>query len=194
MAENSAAEPYRSLPLPSVSKCIRVLDIRTASDATAAVVADLRVVDLASSPKFTALSYVWSSPEPNRIITCNGMDVVISANGHSALRHLWTTLGAFTIWIDGICIDQANALEKEHQIPLMGDIYSRATSVYIWLGEGSKRSDRAMDHLRTAGLFYCYDAETNIDKIGHLRPFLAACSTVLAGYSLTRHPFPFIGM
>jgi len=194
MADGSAAEPYRSLTLPSGSKCIRVLDISSASTDTAAIVGNLRVVDLTTSPSFNALSYVWSSPEPNQTITCNGVDIIVSANGYSALQHLRTSLGPFTIWIDGICIDQANTKEKEHQILLMGDIYSQAAIVYVWLGEGNEKTDRAINYMKTAGFLDYFQAgrsngETH--KVGYWRPFLAACSATIAHWSLTRHPFVF---
>jgi len=42
---------------------------------------------------------------------------------------------SFLIWIDAICIDQDNEDEKSTQILLMGDIYSGASRVIIWLGE-----------------------------------------------------------
>ncbi|KAG7284372.1 hypothetical protein NEMBOFW57_010745 [Staphylotrichum longicolle] len=38
------------------------------------------------------------------------------------------------LWIDAVCIDQGNAAEKAAQIPLMGEVYSRAGRVLAWLG------------------------------------------------------------
>lgn len=38
------------------------------------------------------------------------------------------------LWIDAICIDQENNDEKAVQVALMGDIYSAALKVIIWLG------------------------------------------------------------
>ena len=194
MAEQSVAEPYRSLTLPSASKCIRVLDIIAASTDTADIVGNLRVVDLTTSPSFTALSYVWSSPEPDQTIACNGVDIVVSANGYSALRHLRTSLGPFTIWIDAICIDQANTKEKEDQILLMGDIYSQGATVYVWLGKGNEKTDRAINYMKTAGFLDYFQAGRNNGEthtVGYWRPFLAACSATIARWSLTRHPFVF---
>ena len=46
-----------------------------------------------------------------------------------------------TIWVDAICINQADAREREAQVQLMGQIFQFATSVYIWLGPGTKASD-----------------------------------------------------
>jgi Heterokaryon incompatibility protein (HET) len=36
------------------------------------------------------------------------------------------------------------------QIALMGDIFSKAATVYVWLGEGNPASHRAMKYLETA--------------------------------------------
>jgi hypothetical protein len=38
------------------------------------------------------------------------------------------------LWADGICIDQSNDREKETQIPMMGQIYSRAINTVIYFG------------------------------------------------------------
>lgn len=38
------------------------------------------------------------------------------------------------IWIDQISIDQQNLSERNHQVQLMGDIFSNAVEVVVWLG------------------------------------------------------------
>ncbi len=43
------------------------------------------------------------------------------------------------LWIDAVCIDQGNAAEKAAQIPLMGEVYSRAARVVGWLGAAEER-------------------------------------------------------
>lgn len=37
-------------------------------------------------------------------------------------------------WIDAICIQQANIRERNHQVAMMGDVYTRAAEVIVWLG------------------------------------------------------------
>ena len=39
------------------------------------------------------------------------------------------------IWIDAICIDQSNLIERSEQVALMQHIYAKAAAVLIWLGE-----------------------------------------------------------
>ena len=38
------------------------------------------------------------------------------------------------IWIDALCINQDDKEEKAIQVPLMGEIFSKAQSVFVWLG------------------------------------------------------------
>jgi hypothetical protein len=38
------------------------------------------------------------------------------------------------LWIDALCIDQSNAMKRNHQVQQMGLIYSQAERVMVWLG------------------------------------------------------------
>jgi hypothetical protein len=51
------------------------------------------------------------------------------------------------IWIDAICIDQANIAERNAQVAIMGSIYSQASHVIIDIGEASEDSDFALDSI-----------------------------------------------
>ncbi|KAK7701641.1 hypothetical protein SLS64_010089 [Diaporthe eres] len=37
-------------------------------------------------------------------------------------------------WIDAICVDQSNVLERNAQVSIMGDVFRAAQSVTVWLG------------------------------------------------------------
>jgi hypothetical protein len=56
-----------------------------------------------------------------------------------------------TIWVDSICINQEDEVEKSCQIPLVATIYSRAESVIIWLGAGTKASDDVINYFKNVG-------------------------------------------
>ena len=43
--------------------------------------------------------------------------------------------GSRIIWVDAVCINQADPEEKTLQVTMMNLIYSRAEEVMIWLGE-----------------------------------------------------------
>ena len=141
---NSAtlAQFYRRVPLPPGSRCVRLLRVgeHTNPDGDDGPIwGNLFLADLDQKPEFAALSYRW------------GED-----NCHSALVHLRRKFGSFVIWVDAICIDQSKPEEKAQQLPLMGDIYSLAKPVYIWLGKGNLKTDRAMRFLSETGFNDCF--------------------------------------
>lgn len=54
-------------------------------------------------------------------------------NTHHAAENCHFTRPA-NLWIDAICIDQANLDERSQQVGLMHEIYTKASSVIAWLG------------------------------------------------------------
>lgn len=163
-APTAASQLYASLPLRPGSRSIRLLDLEslpTASKLSKTARAEvgeahlqgrLRVACLADSPHFTALSYVWGEPStsPRDVIRCGTCVLPLTTNGADALRALRRKLGKgqiLTIWVDALCINQADKAEKEDQIPLMEDIYQWADPVLVWLGNPSVETDRAFDYM-----------------------------------------------
>jgi hypothetical protein len=144
---------YTHVALLRGSKQIRVLDIEGVAQGTdpELITAHLRVESLDQQPVFNALSYVWGTDVEKEFILCDGVKLPLSKNSFSALRHLRGKFGPITIWIDAICINQKDNEEKESQIPLMGDIYSRAGTAYMWLGEGDESTSKALSYLSRAG-------------------------------------------
>lgn len=55
------------------------------------------------------------------------------------------------MWIDAICINQFDDVEKSDQVRLMKTIYSKASKVIVWLGTGSKRTAAAFNLVRQFG-------------------------------------------
>lgn len=99
---------------------------------------------------YTALSYTWGAPIFNdQFCLENNIILQITSSLASALKHLRSKTDSVFLWIDQICINQADILEKQHQIPLMGMIYSHATNTVIWLGdEGDDNPQLAFDTLQ----------------------------------------------
>ncbi|KAH6692870.1 heterokaryon incompatibility, partial [Leptodontidium sp. MPI-SDFR-AT-0119] len=102
-------------------------------------------------PSFTALSYVWGPfATPKETLDIGASQIAITRNCRDALQYIRKLHGAVTIWVDAIYIDQDNEKEKEHQIPLMGNIYTMAKFVYTWLGNETLETARAMDSIAAA--------------------------------------------
>ncbi|KAF1989760.1 heterokaryon incompatibility, partial [Aulographum hederae CBS 113979] len=84
--------------------------------------------------KFEALSYMWGPRDPNCHILCEGRPLFITPNCASALLHLRKKKSPRLLWVDAICIDQDSVEEKNHQIPIVGEIYAAAEQTIAWLG------------------------------------------------------------
>lgn len=52
-----------------------------------------------------------------------------------------------SFWIDAICINQENLLERGHQVALMGGIYSNARLVASWLGADDAEHAPGIDYM-----------------------------------------------
>jgi hypothetical protein len=102
---------------------------------------------LSKPPKYEALSYVWGSPTPDTAVSCHGLELLVTKNCVLAMRRLRHRFRTRLLWIDAICIDQTSGEEKQHQVQLMGDVYSKAEEVIIWLGEKCAYSDFVMSLL-----------------------------------------------
>jgi hypothetical protein len=76
--------------------------------------------------------------EPDATILCNGVDVEISANLFDALRQLRNVQIPVVIWVDFLCINQQDVMERSLQVAMMREIYEKSREVIIWLGKGSK--------------------------------------------------------
>ena len=198
MENNSIAKLYSSHPIPVTTKCIRVLDIQAPSSLQpdgGPVQGSLRVIDLDQKPIFSALSYVWGqfSTTP-KTISCESVAFPVSDSCYSALMHLRRKLGDFTIWIDAICINQTSIAEKQLQIPLMGDIYDRAIRVFVWLGEGTSATDRAMIYIRNCGLleYFFVDGDPTGAELQAPRSWRAFFITYFSRWSFKSYFNPFI--
>ncbi|KAK4888176.1 hypothetical protein LTR27_012905 [Elasticomyces elasticus] len=109
-------------------------------------------------PEYFALSYTWGSLSLDDKINIDGRVLGITRNCADALRRMLRGKLKRMIWVDSICINQANdaqALqERGRQVTLMDEIYSKATQVNVHLGPGDKRSDVAIAAVKRLATAY----------------------------------------
>ncbi|KAH9227412.1 hypothetical protein K456DRAFT_1928769 [Colletotrichum gloeosporioides 23] len=86
---------------------------------------------------YEAVSYAWRDLTVPKLIQCDGQPRVISLNLYQALHSFRHVYEPRILWVDALCINQADNLEKAHQVSTMGEIYAGARRVLIWLGYGS---------------------------------------------------------
>lgn len=122
--------------------------------------AALETTRLSERPDYMAISYTWADPDGDRslseVIFLGDLwiPVPITLNCAAALRRLRSAHRIQTLWIDSICINQFSTDEKSHQVGLMRDIYSRASSVAIFLGGDEDAPDTRLLEETGDGLFY----------------------------------------
>ncbi|GAW11403.1 hypothetical protein ANO14919_007470 [Xylariales sp. No.14919] len=87
-----------------------------------------------SSIKYHALSYVWGDPKLERFVKVNSEKCVIGKNLYDCLVRLRRTNTKYELWVDALCINQADLEERSEQVLRMGEIYRNAGKVLIWLG------------------------------------------------------------
>jgi hypothetical protein len=99
-------------------------------------------------PTFFAVSYAWDAQISTCGIECEGCVLLVTANCHAALSHLYRNRPLGLLWVDSVCIDQTNVEEQGQQVALMSEIYHKAEEVLIWLGDSNEDSEVAMKALR----------------------------------------------
>ncbi|KAL8726729.1 MAG: hypothetical protein Q9166_006524 [cf. Caloplaca sp. 2 TL-2023] len=123
---------------------IRLLSI-SIEQATGVLVCRFNIRDLASSiGTYKAISYCWGNPTPTSRILCeNGQSLQLTNSAAEILTHVISQDPKECFWIDQLCINQADPIEKSAQVLLMGQIYSSTKQVVAWLGRGDGESEKA---------------------------------------------------
>jgi hypothetical protein len=94
----------------------------------------INTFDIDTSPPYTALSYVWGPPEPSNEIIISEQKFTIRKNLHDFFLQARNLRLEECFWIDQLCIDQADLGERNHQVAMMGQIFSEAKHTISWLG------------------------------------------------------------
>jgi hypothetical protein len=187
---------YRYEELPR-SGYIRVMTLHPASRLDDHVFCDLETTPLGSSGNYAALSYSWGMDKDGDVslsclITISGKALAITQKLFEGLRRIRDQVISKRLWIDAVCINQGDIPERNAQVAQMARVYSCATHVIIWLGEGrSEGQDEAIATLVSYDwIKHMLDTEspaTIIDSDGQslkvLEAFGSLESLVIASYA-----------
>jgi hypothetical protein len=127
--------------LKSTESEIRLL-ILNPGECDAEIECSFQVASLDVSCEFEALSYVWGDMSNLQPIIVDDTKFEVTVNLAAALRRVRHIQQPRILWVDAICINQNDPEEKNTQIPLMGRIYTTASTVLVWLGEADHESMR----------------------------------------------------
>ncbi|KAF2122051.1 heterokaryon incompatibility protein-domain-containing protein [Lophiotrema nucula] len=121
-------------PLDESKDEIRLLLVKPAKRLADPIQCKMKIEPLKKRPKYGALSYVWGDPQKSKHIFINSVQVGVAENLFSALQNLRLPSKILTIWIDAVCIDQDDDIERNSQVSQMHNIFASADMVHAWLG------------------------------------------------------------
>jgi hypothetical protein len=132
-------DSFKHEPLDHSRASIRLLQICADLSRDGLIQCSLKHTTISSTP-YSCLSYRWGEPLPSWKILINGKPYHAGGNLYDfldAFRQSTLNQASENIWIDAMCIAQNDVLERNHQVTQMGEIFSTAQSVYVWLGRMS---------------------------------------------------------
>ncbi|KAK5116324.1 hypothetical protein LTR85_009296 [Meristemomyces frigidus] len=148
---SSDVNAFQHEALPTTEFHIRILTVHPAPVEKGPIVCNIATVELDSADGYAALSYSNGMDADGdaslcREMTLNGKRKPITRNLFEGLLRIRSRKDPLPIWIDAVCIDQLDAVERSDQVAHMADIYRNASLVIVWLGEGSSHQFDLMFH------------------------------------------------
>jgi Heterokaryon incompatibility protein (HET) len=98
------------------------------------LIGELVLLPLSESPGHKALSYVWGDSTKSETIICDGKSLSITQSLRRGLEAVRLRADVRILWVDQICINQDDMLERSLQVQFMHKIYKASEYVLVWLG------------------------------------------------------------
>lgn len=112
------------------------------------ITVDLETFPINDAPTYASLSYRWGRADADSPVQVNGQARRVHRNLAQALRSLAHQVGTAShhpldatnpfpykhFWVDGLCINQEDVVERGHQVQVMGRIYEQASTVLVHVG------------------------------------------------------------
>ena len=85
-------------------------------------------------------------------IICDDRLMKVTSNLRDALRMLGNSIDLPMMpktpsyyWVDALCVDQENVLERNSQVARMAEVFRKATGVIVWLGRADEYTADALE-------------------------------------------------
>lgn len=128
---------------------------------------------------YEAVSYAWGNPEYTHNIrlspstNCPIFDTMdkavfynfpVTYTVHCALKRFRFPDRHRRLWLDAICINQSDVRECGQQVQLMGQLYSQASSVLVWLGDYVLSPNKQSGNLSESSVTVAFRYLEDFDK------------------------------
>ncbi len=115
--------PYKNSTLSHLTKPIRLIKLRSTEADTQYITLELSSHALYHCPGYTALSYTWGDPNTTRDVLMQDCMIPVTENLWEFLSEMMRQREQRYFWIDALCINQADMVEKSSQVQMMSEIY-----------------------------------------------------------------------
>lgn len=123
-------------PLDRYHMEIRLLLVK-AGEGCGALHCELQQAFLTSDPmpQYETVSYCWGDPTCMGDIMLNARSVQVPASSKAVIARMRLPDADQVLWIDALCINQEDPVERGHQVRLMSKIYSSGQQNLVYLGD-----------------------------------------------------------
>ena len=147
----SHASTYEYQPLRPDDLEIRLVELlpseKSDNVSQDAIHCHLHHISLLAQPLYEALSYHWGSEIGTMPINLEGRSFSVTKNLEEALGSLVLPDKSRLLWIDAICINQRDNIERTEQVQQMAKIFTDAIRVLVWLGLGDEDTKAAFQRV-----------------------------------------------
>ena len=135
MEAKKATQVYQPLVNDTNPYPFRLLKIKEATNSRHDVECELIHTSMLHKPDYEALSYTWGDLTNTSSIQLHGHQHSVTTNLDLALRRIRLPDRNRIVWVDAICINQPDVIERNEHVKYMREIYTHARRVLVWLGE-----------------------------------------------------------
>ena len=105
-------------------------------------------------PTYRALSYTWGPPKDGhaRYHKSEKISIVLDGEEHDVTPNLFDAIIQMSesydnsyFWIDALCINQGDLMERQVHVAVMDRIYRNAEEVTVWLGKADDDSKEVLE-------------------------------------------------
>ena len=146
----SSHSPKIWQPLNIAQREIRLLLLDPSSEFAAPLSGRLSTVSLNDKPSFDAISHAWGRASDIRTLSLDGKVLMITIEVEACLRHLRHKAYIRALWVDAVCIDQQDLMERGSQVEFMRYIFRQAAVVHVWLGYRTRQIEELMEDIARA--------------------------------------------
>ncbi|KAF3020287.1 hypothetical protein E8E14_013317 [Neopestalotiopsis sp. 37M] len=137
--------------LPDASTYIRLIEIHHADRDDGEIEIGISNWPLTEVPKYQAVSYTWGEATTTVPISIRGCPGTLDVRQNCAdvLRqaYCFKPESSAYFWVDAICINQEDNVEKNSQVAMMGDIFENAECVLACVGMHDESSEFLLEAL-----------------------------------------------